>query len=382
MFKDLYSLAFGFELACTLISVGLLWFVRVSQRQFGALLILKSSLPVSLILFSGVVLLTAALGTSELASLQRELSRITPVPGQVMDHPVPALAMVLIVAGVTFRLAVMPLHFLLEKNLRELPCWLISLSGISVVCVVVLFLLPFINTITVVNLRYSEQILYFLGLMILIATAGLLLIERDLKRVLVLMILQLVGVLFAQLSAVCWQWRHATIQNEENSIFDVMKLSGSDYLYSLVAILGLACVLDCVGQARSTEKYPEQIQGLISDQRMLGSVLILLLLFLMGVPGFAMFEIKWQVMQTLLEIHQGSLTGTMAVLHNGYTGLSVILAISSAAVAFVCGKLIMQISFMKPLARYRELSNVRTAIVAYACALSILIFSIGSWFSF
>jgi formate hydrogenlyase subunit 3/multisubunit Na+/H+ antiporter MnhD subunit len=156
-----------------------------------------------------------------------------------------------------------------------------------------------------------------------------------------------------------------------------MKESVPEFLFAYLALLGLACLLDSVGGQRSGLRYSEQIQGLISDQRILGCAAILLLVVLMGIPGFSVFQLKWQTMQALFEIHQGTSTETMAVVHAGYVGLSVMLAISSAIVTFLCGKMVMQICFTKPLARYRNITDKNMAFACYCCVIGLLLFNLG-----
>ncbi|QDT45850.1 NADH:ubiquinone oxidoreductase subunit N [Gimesia alba] len=377
MFKDLYSLILSFELVCFLISMFALCCIRVKQKQTEALLLLKSSLPLTLILFTGAVLLSASVGSSDLGFIHRILERNKPEPGLVLKQSISALGIVLIVAGAVFRMGAIPLHFRLGESLKKLPYWLSTLSAMISVCAGAIFLILFINTIVVFNSSYTEQVLFFLAVIVLSATAGLLLIETELKMVLVLLVLQITGVFFAQLSAVCWKWRHESLGADSISILDVMRESAPEYLFSYLSILGLACLLDSMGGRRSEIRYPEQLQGLISDQRILGGVAIFFLLVLMGVPGFSAFQLKWQTMQALFEIHQGTSTETMAVVHAGYVGLSVLLAVSSAIVAFVCGKMIIQISCAKPLARYRAIPNKGMAFICYCCVIGLLMFSLG-----
>ena len=377
MFKDLYSLILSFELVCYLIPMFALCGIRVRHKQAETLLLLKSSLPLTLILFTGAVLLSASAGSSDLGLIHRILERNKPEPGLVLNQSIPALGIVLIVAGTVFRMGTIPVHFKLGESLKKLPYWLITLSAIISVCAGAFFLILFINSIAVSNLAYTEQVLFFLAVIVLSVTAGLLLIETELKMILMLFVFQISGVFFAQFSAVCWKWRHESLGGNSISILDVVKESAPEYLFSYLSILGLACLLDSIGGQRSAIRYSEQIQGLISDHRMLGSVAIFLLLVLMGVPGFSVFQLKWQTMQTLFEIHQGTSANTMAVVHAGYVGLAVLLAISSAFVAFVCGKMIIQISYAKPLARYRAIPDKSMAFICLCSVIGLLIFSLG-----
>ncbi|WP_339730242.1 proton-conducting transporter membrane subunit [uncultured Gimesia sp.] len=381
MFKDLYSLVISFELVCYLISMLTLCCIRVKQKQAETLLLLKSSLPLTLILFSGAVLLSASVGSSDLEFIHRTLERNSSSPGLVLNQSMPALGIVLIVAGAAFRMVMIPAQFRLGESLKELPYWLITASAVASVGAGALFLMLFINSIAVFNFSYSEQVLFFLALIVLSATAGLLLVETELKMVLVLLVLQITGVFFAQLSAVCWKWRHESLGADSISILDLMKESAPEYLFSYLAILGLACLLESIGGQRAEIRYPEQIQGLISDQRILGSAAVFLLVVLMGVPGLSAFQLKWQAMQALFEIHQATSAGTMAVVHAGYVGLSVLLVLSSAIVTFLCGKMIMQICFTKPLARYRDIPDKSMAFICYCCVIGLLIFNLGRFVS-
>lgn len=377
MFKDLFFLVLGFELVCYLISLFTLCCIRVKHKRRETLLLFQSSLPLTLILLSGAVLLSASVGSSDLKTIHRALEQIGAEQPLVLNQSMSVLGIVLVLTGAAFRMVTLPVQFRFGKPLQALPYWLVTLSAIISVCAGVFFIILFMNAIVVINLSYTEQVLFFIALIGLSATAGLLLVEKELKMVLVLMVLQITGVFFAQLSAICWKWRHESLGKESISILDVMQKSAPEYLISCLVILGLACLLDSIGGRRSEIRYAEQIQGLMSDQRLLGAAAVLLLAVLMGVPGFAIFQIKWQTIQSLFEIHQGTSTGTMAVVHAGYVGLTVMLVISSAVVAFLCGKIIMQICFAKPLTRYRYIPHKSMALICYCCVIGLVVFSLG-----
>ncbi|MCA9015663.1 MAG: hypothetical protein KDA77_10065 [Planctomycetaceae bacterium] len=376
MFQDLFFIVLGFELVCYLISMATLCCTRVEHKQAAMLLLFKTSLPLTLMLLSGVVLLSAAAGSSDLDSIQRSLERIGPEAGLVLNHSLPFLGIVLIVAGAAFRMGTIPVQFRLREFLKELPCWQITLSTLISVCAGAFFLLLFLNSIAVINLSYAEQVLFFLSLIVLSVTSGLLLIEKDLKLVLVLLVIQMTGIFFAQLSAVCWKWRHESLGADSISILDVMQESAPEYLFSYLVIFALACLLDSMGGRRAEIRYAEQLQGLLSDQRLLAAAAVLLLAVLMGVPGFSIFQMKWQTMQSLFEIHQGTSAETMAVVHAGYVGLTVLLVFSSAIVAFLGGKLIMQICFARPLTRHRQIPDKSMAFICYGCVIGLLMFNL------
>lgn len=377
MFNDLYFLVLGFELALYL----LLWLtvcgIQVKHKKAPAFLLFKSFLPLTMILFSGVVLLSASAGSTHLESIRLSLSKVGQESGPLLNHSVPALGIVLIVTGIAFRMGAIPVNFCVSVLQKEMPYWLSTLSALISVCAGSIFLILFVNQIAVISFGYTEQILFFIALIVLASSAGLLLIEKELKVILVLIVTQITGVFFAQLSATCWKWRHESFGGESISILEMMKAFSPELIISFLAVLGLACLLDSLGDRQSEITYQDQLQGLIGDQRLLGSMAVILLATLMGFPGLSVFRMKWQTLLSLFEIHQTSSAGMMATVHSGFIGLAVVMVISSTIVVFVCAKLMIQICFTKPLTRYRHITHKRMAFICYVCVIGTLIFNLG-----
>jgi len=373
MFNDLFFLIFCFELTLYLI----LWLtvcqIPVKHKMDSVCLLFKSSLPLTMILFSGVVLLSASVGSAHLDSIQHYLSKASQENRSLMSHSIPALGIVLIVVGIAFRMGTIPVNFHSRGLLKAMPYWLTTLFALISVCVGSAFLILFVNKITVIDFGYTEQALFFIALIVLASTAGLLLVEKELKVTLQLMIMQITGVFFAQLSVTCWKWRHDLYGGESVSILDMMNEFSPMFLFSFLAVIGLACLLDSLGSHQSATMYPDQLQGLISDQRLLGAAALVLLATLMGFPGLSAFRLKWQVLLSLFEVHQEQSLGAMATIHTGYLGLAVLVLVSSTIVAFVCAKLMVQISFAKPLARNRLIAQKKMAFLCYCCVIASLI---------
>jgi NADH:ubiquinone oxidoreductase subunit 2 (subunit N) len=342
----------------------------------SACLVFKSSLPVTLILFSGVVLLSASVGSTHLDSIQHYLSKASQDNSSLLSHSISTLGIVLIVAGIAFRMGAIPIHFHCRTLLKTAPYWQSTSFALISVCAGAAFLTLFLNKIAVINFGYTEQVLYFIALIVLAATAGLLLVEKELKVTLILLVLQITGVFFAQLSVTCWKWRHDLFGGESVSILDMTKEFSPLFLFSLLAVMGLACLLDSLSSHQSQIIYQDQLQGLIKDQRLLGGAAIILLATLMGFPGLSGFRLKWQTLLSLFQIHQEQSTGAMAIIHTGYFGLAVLMLISCTIVAFVCAKLIIQVSFAKPLARNRLIQQKRMAFICYCCVIVSLIFNL------
>ncbi len=376
MLNDLFFLVLGFELTLYLLMLLTLSRIQVEHRKRSALLFFKSTLPPTMVLFSGVALLSAATGSTQLASIQNALQRLSQESGQLLSRSLPALGIILIVTGIAFRMGAISTNFRSREILKEVPYWTSILSVLVTVCAGSTFLVLFVTQIAVIYFAYTEQVLYFIALIVLTASAGLLLIEKELKTTLVLIVMQTTGVFFAQLSAVCWKWRHASVEREAVSIQDLMYGFFPEILFSFLAILGLACLLDCLGSEKSEVRYQNQIQGLIIDQRLLGIAAVFLLAILMGFPGFSEFRMRLQTLRSLFEIHQEVSTGMMTTVHLGYLGLAVLLLISSTIVALSCAKLIIQICVTKPLTRYRQIKHKKMAFICYCWVVCLLIYNL------
>lgn len=376
MFNNLYFLIFCFELTSYLILWLIVSQIPVKHKIDSAFRLFKSSLPLTIVLLSGVSLLSASVGSVDLKSIQHYLTNAISDNDSVLRQSIPALAIILIITGMAFRMGTLPINFQNRVLLNALPYWLTILFTLISVCVGAVFLVLFVNTITVFDLGFVEQTLFFIALILLASTAGLLLIEKELKVVFVLIIMQIAGVFFAQLSVACWKSRHNFTGGESVSILDMMNEFSPMIGFSFLAVMGLACLLDSLSTHQSVIRYQDQLQGLIYDQRLLGGAALILLATLMGFPGLSVFRLKWRAIQSLFAIHQEQSTGALATMHTGYLGLAVLVLISSAVVAFVCAKLMMQISFARPLGRYRLSAQNRMAFFFYCCVIGSLIFNL------
>ncbi|WP_145232337.1 hypothetical protein [Gimesia algae] len=382
MVNDLYFLVICFELVLYLNSMLLIRGVRGIVRQAAFLQLLKSTLPLTIILLTGVVLLSTAADSSDLGVIQKNLETSGLKQASSLNDYSVMLGLILIISGAVFRVGLLPIHFQNRLLLKETSHFQAMLATLFPVAAGLFFLVLVVSQVMVVNLSSVEQLLYFLSLIILASSAGLLLVEKEWKGILHLIIIQSAGVFLALFSAVCWKWRHESFSDEPVSIQQAMRAFTPELLLIWLAVFGLACFLDGVGRRRSALVYPEQLQGFLIDQRLLGSAAVVLLALLMGIPGSAVFIMNWQAVLSLFEIHQEASKGAMAIVHTGYLGLNIVLIFSSTLVAFTCAKLILQICFAKPLTRYRQRPHRGLVLICYGCVIGALLFSLQSMVGF
>lgn len=382
MANDLFFLVICFELILYLNSMLLIWGLHGEERQAAFLQQLKSTLPLTVILLTGVVLLSTAANSMDLEVIQNNLQISEQKQASLVNDYSVMLGLILIISGAVFRVGLLPVHFQNRLLLKETSHLQAVMAILLPVAAGLFFLVLVVSQVMVVNLSSVEHLLFFLSLIILASSAGLLLVEKEWKGILYLIVIQSAGVFLALFSAVCWKWRHEMVANEPTSIQQVMRGFTPELLFIWLAIFGLACFLDSVRRHRTVLVYPDQLQGIFNDQRLLGSAAVMLLALLMGVPGSAVFLMNWQAVLSLFEIHQEAAKGTMAIVHTGYLGLSIVLIISSTMVAFTCAKLILQICFAKPLTRYRQKPHWGVALICYGCLIGALLFSLQSMVRF
>ncbi|QDU53445.1 proton-conducting transporter transmembrane domain-containing protein [Gimesia panareensis] len=382
MFNDLLILTIGFELIL-LLNCGL----RLSQlcpivRIDATRLILKTSLPLTLVLLSGTVLLIAAVGSTSLTEIHNYLDSISTTAGAGRNHSIPALGVLLILMGCVFRMGAIPIHFRLKDQQAESPCWIFIMTTLIPLLAGLSFLILFASQIGVIHSAELEQIFYYSSLIILTVSSGLLLVENQLRGIFGLLIIQITGVFVALLSAVCWRWRHETGNPESGSIQQTILEYAPELLFSCLTVAGLAFLVDGLTQLRIKIRTPDQLRGIFADQRLTGIGAAVLLLTLAGFPGLTVFRLKWQTLLLLLEIHQPSMTGTMATLHAGYLGLAIVVAVSSALTAFVCLRLLILICFAQPMMRYRQTPHRGMLIACYCCVIGTIVFSLKMMINF
>ena len=376
MLNDLLFLALGFELILLCNSGLTLAQIPQLNRPLAAQLMLKSSLPLTLILLSGTILLIAVVDSTRLTDIHSYLNTISPRPGASGNHSLPALGILLTLLGCVFRMGAIPIHFRQQELRTEIPCWISTTTLLIPLTTGLSFLILIGSQIGVVESALLEQIFYYCALITLTVSSGLLLVEKQLRGLFDLLLTQTTGVFLALLSAVCWRWRHASENPESGSILQAIQEYAPELLFSYLTLAGLAFLIDALAQQGTKIRTPEQLRGLFADQRLAGIAAVLLLLTLAGFPALAVFRLKWQTLILLLEIHQPSMTGTMATLHAGYLGLAVVVAISSALTAFVCIRLLIQVCLAQPLTRHRQRSHRGMLIACYCCLIGSLIFSV------
>lgn len=376
MLNDLLFLVFGFELVLLLNSGLTLSQIQPDQRESAARLLLKTSLPLTLILLTGTTLLIAAADSTSLTEIHAYLSTITPRQGSGLEHSIPALGILMIVMGTIFRMRGIPVQLGQRALMKESRCWISTGTILLPLATGLCFLSLFASQIGVIQSAELEQIFYFSALIILMVSTGLLLVEKQLRGIFDLLMIQTTGVFLALLSGVCWRWRHVTENPEAGSILQTIQEYAPELLFSWLSIVGLAFLVDALAQQRTDIQNPVQLQGLFKDQRLAGMGAVILLATLIGFPGLPVFRLKWQTLLLLLEIHQTSMTGTMATLHTGYLGLAMVVTISAALTAFICARLLFLICFARPLARHRRLAHRGMIFACYCCVIGSLIFSL------
>lgn len=382
MANDLYFLVICFELVLFLNSMLLTRGLDGEKRQTACLQQFKSTLPLTVILLTGVVVLSTAADSMDLGNIQNYLETSELSQASLLNDYSAMLGLILIVSGAVFRVGLLPIHFQDRLLLKETTHLQAIMAILLPVAAGLFFLVQVVSQVLVVNLSSVEQLLFFLSFIILVSSAGLLLIEKEWKGILHLIAIQSAGVFLALFSAVCWKWRHESSAAESVSIQQAMQTYIPELCVIWLAIIGFACFLDAVERRRSMLVFPDQLQGFLLDQRLLGSAAVVLLALLMGVPGSAVFQMNWQAILCLFEIHQEALKGTMAIVHASYLGLGMVLIVSSAMVAFTCARLILQISFAKPLTRYRQKPDQGMVLFCYGCVIGALLFSLRSVVNF
>lgn len=382
MLNDLFFLVFSFEFVLLLNTSLILYSISPARRLEAARLILKTSLPLTIMLLSGSVFLTAAIGSTDLTAIYRHLISLSNQQTIPETYSLASLGILLIVMGCIFRMGAVPVNFRQRSLLDEAPHWLATFTTLIPLNAGLCFLLAFVNQVGTIHSSDLEQILYFGALIILTVSAGLLLVEKQLQRLFELLIIQTTGIFLALLSAICWRWRHATGNPDSGSILQTIQEYTPELLLSYLTVTGLAFLVDGLSQHPAEIRDQSQLQGLISDQRLAGGVAVVLLLTLIGFPGLAVFRLKWQTLLLLLEIHQPSMTGTMATVHTGYLGLAIVLTVSSVLTAFVCTRLLVLVCFARPLTRHRRIAHRGMIIACYCCVLGLLIFSLKMLINF
>ena len=122
MANDLYFLVFFFELVLFLNFIFLTRGLAGEKRPAAILQQLKSNLPLTAILLTGVLLLSTAADSMNLGSIQNYLETSELSQASLLNDYSAMLGLILIVSGAVFRVGLLPFHFQNRLLLKETTC--------------------------------------------------------------------------------------------------------------------------------------------------------------------------------------------------------------------------------------------------------------------
>jgi NADH-quinone oxidoreductase subunit N len=377
MANDLIALFLAVELSCLPVS-GLVWISRTSatSREAGLKYGLMSAASSSLLLL-GFCLLSGLAGSTNLADVHLALvSRETPAEPQLFAESVSALgvaSMVLIFAGLGFRLAIVPFHFgLSEVFAGTTPDVAALLAVIPRVAAVAALL----RVVVVAMARLEETgvllTLVLAGITMVVASA-LVLRQTRFRSILFYIVLAQSGFMLSAIAVAFRDMAHVT----GNSADETMACGGlSAAMFALasdlLAMIGLFALVTYLSQPDGEVQFPEQLSGLLKSRPLAALCASALLLSLVGLPPFCGFWGRLRVLMSLLSMGNESTGAGESGPNVAFWILTLAAVCQVLATAAVCAQLLVRMCLDAEVARPRPGGGIGAlAVVVMTAAISL-----------
>jgi NADH-quinone oxidoreductase subunit N len=344
----------------------LLYLPKVNhQAQEAAIKYFLLSVFSSALLLFGFSYLYGVAGTTNLTELFQTQGDGRSIPGLF------TVAVVMIVAGLGFRITAVPFHFYAPDVIQGAPtsmgavlAFVPKIAGFAAL----MRLFGLVQPVGLTNLVSDSQVSLLLWVLAVITmTVGnvLGLLQFNLKRILAYSSVAHAGYMLIGLAAA------TELHNEDNT----GKMFGTDaMLFYLVAYgamtVGAFAVLQYVSTPARTIETVDDAAGLGSSHPMLALALALFLFSLIGIPLTAGFTGKLQLFVSALEVQRAPHTQPLFVI------LAVVAALNAAIGAYYYLRIVAAMFLREPLKPQQIPVRVPTLATIAICAVVTVIFGV------
>lgn len=301
-----------------------------------------------------------------------------PVGGSVLG----VLAVVLIVAGLGFKLAAVPFHFYAPDVYEGTSAFNAGLLAITPKAAALLVLLRVVNETMVGFEAAAQQLVLIIAAITMTGGNCLALLQTNVRRLLAYSSIAHAGYMLMGVAVGFWEsWNEdISLGASPDAAISVMSLPGgyfSSLLYLLaycLATLGFFAVLVYLGRPGKQLDHIDELTGLAKSHPLLAIMAALFLFSLAGIPPLPGFWAKLSVFAAALSVRQ-DVPATLFAMHPAFVVLAVVGVVNAAIGAVVYLRLVALMFLNDPVSTARSAGG-RPAYAAVACsAVLVLAFS-------
>lgn len=369
---DLILLFVGLELISLPIYVLLYLPRHTEQSQEAATKYFFLSILSSAVLLYGMALLYGLAGTTNLEGIRQVLAASYVAPADLTPSRLGLLALVLLFAGLGFKIALFPFHFYAPDVYQGSPSVLAGLLAFAPKAAGFLALLRLTSYTMAGFEEYGERVALILAASTMIVGNLLALLQDNLRRLLAYSSIAHAGYMLIGLAVGFAETRRG-IQLEGSLAFLTGIQSVLFYLavYSLMTT-GAFGVLVYLSRPRREIETVDDLAGLSRSQPLISAAMAVFLFSLAGVPPLAGFWGKLAVFGAALSVRDPA-----GGADRWFVALAVIGVINAAVAAVYYLRLVVAMYLREPLASAKPSGHKAVMSAIVACALAVL--AIGAW---
>jgi NADH-quinone oxidoreductase subunit N len=337
------------------------------------------------ILLYGFAFLYGLTGTTQLAGIRSILSNSyqSPIPGAPNQHGsvLGVLALVLITAGLGFKMAAVPFHFYAPDVYQGTSAFNAGLLAIVPKAAGILALIRVVSETMVGYEITGQQLMLILAAITMTGGNCLALLQTNVRRLLAYSSIAHAGYMLIGISVGFWDtWNPSLRLEQATGPLARMGLPGgihASLLYLLAYSLtsaGLFGVLVYLGRPGKQVEHVDDLTGLFKTQPLVAVIAALFLFSLAGIPPLPGFWGKLSVFTSALSVRQSAADSPFGV-HPAFVVLAVIGVVNAAIGAVYYLRMISAMFLNDPLSTVRPAGG-RAALLSVVCS-AVLVVAFG-----
>lgn len=337
------------------------------------------------VLLYGFAFLYGLTGTTQLTGIRIILSNSyqSPVPGMpnASGSVLGVIALVLITAGLGFKMAAVPFHFYAPDVYQGTSAFNAGLLAIVPKAAGLFALIRVVSETMVGYETTGQQLTLILAAITMTGGNCLALLQTNVRRMLAYSSIAHAGYMLVGIAVGFWEvWNPALRMEQPSGPLVAMGLPGgihASMLYLLAYSLtsaGLFGVLVYLGRPGKQVEHVDDLTGLVKTQPLIAVIAALFLFSLAGIPPLPGFWAKLSVFTSALSVRQETADAQFS-LHPAFVVLAVIGVINAAIGAVYYLRLISAMFLNDPISTARPAGG-RAALVSVCCS-AVLVVAFG-----
>lgn len=336
------------------------------------------------ILLYGFAFLYGLTGNTRLSAIHEVLAATYAVPapgaapagGSVLG----VAAVVLILAGLGFKLAAVPFHFYAPDVYEGTSAFNAGLLAVAPKAAGLFAIIRVLSQTMTGFETGAQQVTLIVAAITMTGGNCLALLQTNVRRMLAYSSIAHAGYMLIGIAVGFWESWNGPVSLEAASAQHVMSLPGgyrASLLYLLaysITTVGLFAVLVFLGRADKQLDHVEELTGLAKTHPLAAGITALFLFSLAGIPPLPGFWAKLSVFAAALSVRH-EVPGTLTAINQAFVLLAIIGVINAAIGGVVYIRLIANMFLNDPIGSARPAGG-RPALVAATCA-AVLVLAFG-----